>query len=124
MEELSSFSDEILKPVGRINYDLSLFIDIEKTINSLSHEMQFELAKKIKSMEYDDFISSFYWKLLSLHIKKQSLHRCRFCNSNDVLNVHHRSYEHHGYEYQTYKTELVCICEKCQNGLHKEEKNG
>lgn len=81
-----------------------------------------EIADFIKNMQYKDFLQTPYWKAISMKAKYKSGFKCQLCNSKDFLNVHHRSYEHHGEEI-THLEDLIVLCNKCHSTFHnmKEE---
>lgn len=53
---------------------------------------------QLRTMPYEDYLKTSEW----LAIRDQALyrdgHRCRACNSDKDLNVHHRTYERRGCE--------------------------
>jgi hypothetical protein len=120
MKELQEFIDSLLVVNKKVSYNATTFKETLTIINSIPLKQQKQLAEAIKKMEYADFITTPYWKLLAQHIKVKAKHRCRVCNSNDVLHIHHRTYDHHGYEYQNFETELICLCGNCHGIFHKE----
>lgn len=79
------------------------------------------VAKHIKSMPYRDFLKTPMWKSISILVKKRSKFRCSLCGTESTyvnpLNVHHRTYEHHGYEL-SHMEDLICICNKCHAKFH------
>lgn len=75
------------------------------------------IAIHIKSMKYKSFLQTQYWKIISDKKKKMSKFKCEKCKQNDILNVHHNSYENHGYELFNMK-DLIVLCEKCHKIEH------
>lgn len=71
----------------------------------------------LRSLKYDEYLKTEYWKNLSETIKREADYRCQICNSEENLNVHHRSYEHKGF-LELEKKDLICICEKCHSIYH------
>lgn len=47
--------------------------------------------------------------------------RCQVCNLSGRLNVHHRSYENHGYE-NLHLEDLVVLCEGRHSQFHRDGK--
>lgn len=72
---------------------------------------------KLNELKYEDYLKTEYWKNLSESIKKEADYRCQICNSEDDLNVHHRSYKYKGF-LELEKKDLICICEKCHSIYH------
>jgi len=79
----------------------------------------------IKKLPYDFFLYTWYWRLISEHVKFTSCFQCSNCWNPDSpdyleipLHVHHPDYSFHGEEI-TNIDKLVCLCEDC----HKKEHN-
>lgn len=80
-----------------------------------------ELQKKLKSCGYKDYLNSDYWGKLRKHVKERDCHKCRICNSQKNLNVHHRNYDKRGeFYYEAY--ELITLCGECHEVFHKNRK--
>lgn len=72
----------------------------------------------LQSLSYQDFLRSFYWDV----VRKYKLHKadfqCELCsNKGETLNVHHKTYDHHGYEHQ-YLEDLIVLCRTCHERHH------
>ena len=78
---------------------------------------QKEVEEYIKDMDYYDFLETPYWKAIAEYIRKRADYKCQLCNSTENLNVHHRTYEHHGDELNNLR-DLICICEDCHYKFH------
>lgn len=50
--------------------------------------------------------------------KKEAGFRCELCNGEKNLEVHHRTYENHGYEWFN-QDDLICLCHDCHETHHK-----
>lgn len=68
--------------------------------------------------KYKRFLSSEYWRVVREIKIKESGGRCAVCGSSDNLQVHHRSYEHHGNEH-LHLDDLVVLCGRCHTLFHK-----
>jgi len=75
----------------------------------------------IKTLKYKKFLNTPYWKIISKHIKDNADNHCALCNSTKQLNVHHRTYEHHGDELH-HINDIVCICKQCHQKVHNIKK--
>lgn len=75
------------------------------------------VMSKIKSMDYKDFLKTPYWKAIAEKIRFKAGNKCQICNSSDGLNVHHRTYEHHGDELH-HMDDLICLCHRCHQNYH------
>ena len=78
------------------------------------------IAEHIKSMNYKEFLKTPYWKYISAARKTLS-YGCEICGSQERLEVHHPTYEWHGYELQHYR-ELTVLCHDCHEIYHKNKK--
>lgn len=76
-----------------------------------------EIREYIKDMDYYNFLKTPYWKAIAEKVKYKANYRCQICNSNEKLNVHHRTYDNHGDELH-HMDDLICICEDCHEKYH------
>ena len=79
------------------------------------------VADHIKSMDYQNFLKTPYWKAISAHTKYKAGYRCQLCNSPYKLIAHHRSYNIHGFEH-AHMQELIILCNNCHNKFHGNKK--
>lgn len=75
------------------------------------------VCEYINEMDYKDFICTPYWKAIAENVRKRANYKCQICNNSGVLNVHHRTYEHHGYELNNQR-DLICLCADCHSKFH------
>lgn len=74
--------------------------------------------EQLKSMPYREFLETEFWQEVRKRKLKQARFKCQMCNiSNNRLNVHHRTYEHHGEE-DMYLGDLIVLCEHCHGKFH------
>lgn len=83
---------------------------------------QNEIASYIQKIPYIDFLKTPYWKLVSWYVKARANFECKLCKNNQNLNVHHPTYDCHGYEMQKYE-ELICLCKSCHSQYHDKNNN-
>lgn len=77
-----------------------------------------EVAEYINSnLTYKEFLRTPYWKAIAEKKKKDADYSCELCNSVGKLNVHHRTYERHGYE-RLFLKDLIVLCEDCHRKFH------
>lgn len=76
------------------------------------------IANEIRSLEYNTFLMTPYWKAVSGQVKKRNDYKCQLCGKQGTLNVHHSDYSIHGYEVQNIN-KLLCLCNDCHNNFHK-----
>ena len=77
-----------------------------------------KVAEYIKSMKYKDFLNTKYWKAITHRVKTRAEYHCQICDSKGKMEVHHKTYENHGYEYDFWETDLICLCEECHRKIH------
>lgn len=70
------------------------------------------------SLSYPDFLQTLYWRAISSYKIKQSFLRCEKCKGYGKLEVHHKTYKHHGEELD-YLEDLMVLCRDCHNNIHK-----
>lgn len=88
-----------------------------KIFESLINTDAGKLAFILKRMDYQVFLSSAYWFAVSSVAKSRAGNRCQVCNSEASINVHHRTYDTHGYEH-TNMIDLIVLCENCHGLFH------
>lgn len=69
-----------------------------------------------KKSEYNKYLESEYWQGIRKSIYKRDNYKCRLCNSDKDICVHHRTYEHIGNEILE---ELITMCRRCHHRFHK-----
>jgi len=83
-------------------------------------DFSYRALKTIKSMGYQDFLQTPYWKAISYEVKRRSNFRCSLCGENTNLNTHHTTYKILGKELE-HMDDLVCVCFTCHSKIHAEE---
>ena len=79
----------------------------------------------LDSLTYDEFLSTEYWEIISYYIKITRNFTCEKCgkkyNIMSKLNVHHKTYAHHGEEHkpEVIENDLELLCENCHDNFHK-----
>ncbi len=76
-----------------------------------------ELIPKNKEMDYQTFLKTKYWLLVSKHVKNLFNNKCAKCSHNKHLQVHHKKYPKRFTEHLNIKL-LECLCSKCHNLEH------
>lgn len=72
---------------------------------------------QLKVMPYKEFLQSLYWDIVRKYKLYKDGFRCKLCNKGGYLQVHHRTYEHHGYEH-LYLDDLIVLCGDCHAKFH------
>lgn len=68
--------------------------------------------------DYQTYIKSNEWRVVSEETKRLADYRCQVCNKNEAtsnLHVHHRTYERLGRELQS---DLIALCGDCHSLFH------
>lgn len=73
------------------------------------------VTQRLRTMPYDQYLQTSHWKTLRLKKLEEVGRRCQLCNSEDRLDVHHRSYEHRGEEPLN---DLTVLCRPCHAKFH------
>lgn len=68
-------------------------------------------------MPYADFLRTDYWKQVAQQVKARDSFKCRICNSPRTLDVHHRSYQHRGWDH-LHMDDLTTLCRNCHHRHH------
>lgn len=78
-----------------------------------------EVVTHILKMKYSDFLETFYWRAVSLHVKDEAGRTCSICGQRGgYLDVHHNTYQHHGDE-MNHLEDLTCVCRECHKKIHE-----
>lgn len=79
---------------------------------------QDELRRRIKEMDYRDFLSTVYWRKIRDMVLVRDGCMCRACSSTHSLRVHHNDkYKSHGAEHNHLLC-LSCLCDPCHKLFH------
>jgi hypothetical protein len=71
---------------------------------------------ELKAMPYPEYLQTEHWKSLRKSRLKQSRYKCEICNSHsETLDVHHKTYERRGSEYNG---DLMVLCRTCHSKFH------
>lgn len=86
-----------------------------------------ELKNPVKGdYTYMDYLSSYYWRMLSLYYRNFIECECRKCGSTASLQVHHKTYKFEdtsilGKEFKLLRTNanpLITLCAECHGKEH------
>jgi len=70
-------------------------------------------------MNYQEYLLSPQWQAKREMALSLACWRCQVCNTENDLNVHHRTYDRLGHEYQA---DLVVLCRRCHGLFHEATK--
>ncbi len=87
-------------------------------IEDICHCDKEAIASHIQQMDYAVFLATPYWKGVASRVRQQARFSCSLCSEKErSLEVHHRTYEHHGYEHM-HLEDLICLCDLCHSKFH------
>jgi hypothetical protein len=67
---------------------------------------------EIKAQPYRTFLQSDFWQDVRRRVLARDNGRCRVCDAPERLEVHHRTYDHHGAE-NLFLNDLTTLCHDC-----------
>lgn len=109
--DYETFIQEYLTPGGEITDEKRIEFCNNYIAGEAYLEEEDKIANYIKSMNYRDFLRTPYWIMIS-DARKADSNGCVCCGSTNRLEVHHPTYDWHGYEHRHFM-ELVPLCHKC-----------
>lgn len=112
--------EDLLDEVNRICAKANRLRHSVLAVKDLRLNLYERHCKVIKDMPYKDFLRSTYWQIIRRYIFWKNECICYICSEKtgkEVFNVHHRTYEYHGFEH-LYLDSLSLVCEKCHEALH------
>lgn len=71
--------------------------------------------------KYNEFLKSIYWDTVKLMVKRRDRYTCQDCGVKRDLEVHHKTYEHHGDE-KNHLDDLITLCHACHRKAHRGDK--
>ena len=71
----------------------------------------------LNSLSYKEFLQSRYWEIVRNYVRYKRGYTCELCASTERLQVHHKTYEHHGEEHD-YLGDLILLCSTCHSRHH------
>ena len=71
--------------------------------------------------KYNEFLKSVYWEVVKLMVKSRDSYTCQDCGAKLDLQVHHKTYDHHGDE-KNHLEDLITLCHSCHRKAHRGDK--
>lgn len=84
---------------------------------ALQSHVSSESIKRLKEMPYQEFLDTIYWEVVRKYVLWKRKYRCELCGENGELNVHHKSYDYRGEEYN-HLEDLIVLCQPCHAKFH------
>jgi 5-methylcytosine-specific restriction endonuclease McrA len=78
------------------------------------------LKKALRSLRYADFLKTNYWRAVKQVVNQRDCYECTSCGAYSDLEVHHKSYRHHGSEH-LHLDDLVTLCRYCHSKISDRE---
>jgi hypothetical protein len=72
---------------------------------------------RLMKLPYEAFLKTYYWKAIGMYLKYKNGEHCTYCSCEKGLQIHHKTYEHHGIEL-FYLDDLEVLCDKCHKMKH------
>lgn len=88
-----------------------------RRFNTMVRHLTQEEVAALKTAPYKEFLGSLYWEIVRKYVIARKRGRCELCNTSNHLQVHHRTYEHRGEEYN-HLEDLVLLCRNCHAKFH------
>lgn len=112
IDNFNRYVYSILKNNG-LNYSKYFKTDKQEVEN-----LYLQLIQRLKKLEYDEYLQTTHWR----NFREQAIlfyQKCKLCNTQEKLCVHHSCYENIGKE--TFN-DVVVLCESCHLKFHSCEK--
>ena len=66
-------------------------------------------------LPYSEYLKTEWWQQRRAKALARAEHRCQVCNSDKMLEIHHRTYERLGHERDA---DLIALCHDCHTLFH------
>lgn len=72
--------------------------------------------ERLRTMPYSEYLQTTHWQEVRANVLRHAKYRCQLCNAkNTQLHVHHKTYEHRGFEHWD---DLIVLCAACHRKFH------
>lgn len=71
--------------------------------------------RQLQEMPYEEYLKTSEWNEMRKRILERDGYRCRVCNTDEALHVHHRTYARRGHEDTN---DLTTLCQVCHEDFH------
>lgn len=72
----------------------------------------------LAGIEYTHFLGTTYWRIIRDYLLWKRGGACENCGRGGLMVLHHKTYEHHGFEHK-YLNDLLFLCRECHERVHK-----
>ncbi len=98
-------------------------LNINEALKYLNKGHEMGVFSKMNETHYSNFLSSDYWFLVSRIARAEAENKCQSCGSTKNICVHHKTYEHRGFEHNHFD-DLMVLCNSCHNKEHARIRGG
>jgi hypothetical protein len=92
-------------------------LDVASDDNGYANGIHWREGQAVRFFEYPLFLKSPYWQKVRELVKGRARYRCELCAWRTDLEVHHKTYQHHGSEHY-HLHDLICLCRECHAKFH------
>ena len=96
-------------------WDPSAFTPMCRAFMNADRQEVYNFVADVMVMNYDEFLNTIYWGIVKGYVL--STHPICTCGSQFGLQVHHKTYAHHGEEHR-YLDDLQVKCRLCHKEIH------
>lgn len=124
----SNYINQYLSPDRSFKKDIKPYEKINSIMKPPKYRMRYapmqpyydEIENRIKTMNYHDFLETPFWDGVRNYKLKKANYCCELCGGKGVLNVHHKTYENHGKEFDMdiADGDLIVLCKNCHEKFH------
>lgn len=121
-ERISKYIAEYINPNNTFKKEIQDRQKIDYIMGlCCSYKHNEEVEKAVKNLDYYDFLKTPYWDGIRSYKLKKAHYCCELCGKKGVLNVHHKTYEHHGLEHLkgVADKDLIVLCRDCHEKFHE-----
>ena len=98
---------------------LASFDAVVETWSMMSDKQRSMATDYLRGLPYERFLQTRYWYAIRLKVMSDRKDRCETCKERRTdLQVHHRTYEHHGDEH-AHLEDLKLECDRCHKTIHE-----
>lgn len=124
----SNYINQYLSPDRSFKKDIKPYEKINSIMKPPKYRMRYapmqpyydKIENRIKTMNYHDFLETPFWDGVRNYKLKKANYCCELCGGKGVLNVHHKTYENHGKEFDMdiADSDLIVLCKNCHEKFH------
>lgn len=122
------YINSFLSPDRSFKEDVKPYTKINDIMQPPKYQMKYapmlpyyeEVENAIKLMDYHDFLKTPFWDGVRSYKLRNAKYCCELCGKKGVLNVHHKTYENHGREFDRdiADSDLIVLCRECHEKFH------